>query len=55
MDAIVHETARFRLDETGKPVNNLLNLETMFKRSLNTHVMWGDQNMNYIYEEIFNA
>ena len=55
MDAIVHSTARFRLDETGQPVNNRLNLETMFKRSLSTHVHWGDQNMNYIYEEMFNA
>ena len=53
MNAIVHETARFRLDETGGPVNNLLNLETMFKRSLSTHVLWRDKNMYYIYKEIF--
>jgi len=50
---IVHETARFRLDETGGPVNNLFNLETMFKRSLSTHVLWRDKNMYYIYKEIF--
>jgi len=49
----VHETARFRLDETGGPVNNLFNLETMFKRSLSTHVLWRDKNMYYIYKEIF--
>lgn len=55
MQGIIHETAKFRLDETGSSINNLLNLETMFKRSLSTHVMWGNQNMNYIYEEIFNA
>jgi hypothetical protein len=55
MDGIVHETARFRLEETGPAQNDLLNLETMFKRSLSTHVMWGNQNMNYIYKEIFNA
>ena len=55
MQGIIHETAKFRLDETGSSINNLLNLETMFKRSLSTHVMWGDQNMSYIYKDIFNA
>lgn len=53
MQGIIHETAQFRLEETGSAVNNILNLETMFKRSLSTHVLWGDQNMSYIYKEIF--
>jgi hypothetical protein len=53
MQGIIHETAKFRLEETGQSVNNFLNLETMFKRSLSTHVLWGDQNMRYIYKEIF--
>lgn len=55
MQGIIHDTAKFRLEETGNAINNILNLETMFKRSLGTHVLWGDQNMSYIYEEIFNA
>ena len=55
MQGIIHETAKFRLAETGEAVKNVLNLETMFKRSLGTHVLWGDQNMSYIYREIFNA
>jgi hypothetical protein len=54
MQGIIHETAKFRLEETGLAVNSVLNLETMFKRSLGTHVKWGDQNMSYIYKEIFN-
>lgn len=53
MQGIIHNTAKFRLEETGQAVNNILNLETMFKRSLSKHVMWGDQNMSYIYKEIF--
>jgi hypothetical protein len=53
MQGIIHHTAQFRLDETGKSVNGMLNLETMFKRSLSTHVMWGQYNMSYIYDEIF--
>jgi hypothetical protein len=55
MQGIIHETAQFRLEETGAAVDSVLNLETMFKRSLSTHVLWGTRNMNYIYEEIFNA
>lgn len=55
MQGIIHETAQFRLEETGKAVSSVLNLETMFKRSLGTHVLWGDQNMSYIYKELFNA
>ena len=53
MQGIIHETAQFRLDETGKPLDGKLNLEMMFERSLSTHVMWGNHNMNYIYDEIF--
>ena len=53
MQGIIHETAQFRLEETGVAINNILNLETMFKRSLGTHVLWGDKNMYYIYKEIF--
>lgn len=55
MQGIIHDTARFRLDETGAAVDSVLNLEKMFKRSLGEHVLWGDQNMNYIYKEIFDA
>lgn len=55
MEAIVHDSARFRLDETGPRNNGLIDLEKMFKRSLSTHVLWGKSNMNYIYEEIFDA
>jgi hypothetical protein len=55
MQGIIHETAQFRLDETGLPISNLINLEIMFKRSLGQHVLWGEQNMYYIYKEIFDA
>jgi hypothetical protein len=55
MQGIIHETAKFRLNETGSSINNLLNLETMFKRSLGTHVLWGDQDMSYIHKELFCA
>ena len=55
MQGIIHETAQFRLDETGAAVDSVLNLETMFKRSLGTHVKWGENDMSYIYKEIFNA
>lgn len=55
MQGIIHETAKFRLEETGKAIDNVLNLENMFKRSLQTHVKWGDYNMNYIYKEMFNG
>ena len=55
MQGIIHETAQFRLEETGAAVDSVLNLETMFKRSLGTHVKWGDQDMSYIYKEIFNG
>ena len=53
MQGIIHETAQVRLEEIGKAVDSVLNLETRFKRSLSTHVLWGDQNMSYIYKKIF--
>jgi hypothetical protein len=53
MQGIIHDTAKFRLEETGAAVDHVLNLETMFKRSLGEHVLWGDQNMSYIYNDIF--
>jgi hypothetical protein len=55
MQGIIHETAQFRLEETGPAVDSVLDLETMFKRSLGTHVLWGDQDMSYIYKELFGA
>ena len=55
MDGIIHSTAQFRLDETGELVSGKYNLETMFKKSLGTHVKWGNDDMSFIYEEIFNA
>ena len=56
MKGIIHDTAKFRLQETGSASEDgFLNLENMFKRSLSTHVLWGDQNMNYVYKELFNA
>jgi hypothetical protein len=55
MDGIIHSTAQFRLDETGELVNGKYNLELMFKGSLGTHVMWGGENMKWIYREIFNG
>ena len=55
MDGIIHESAKFRLVETGAIVNNKYNLEIMFQRSMQEHVKWGTQNMEYIYKEIFNA
>lgn len=53
MDGIIHETAQFRLDETGNTINNKYNLETMFKRSLGVHVKWGDKTLSNVYKEIF--
>lgn len=55
MDSIIDPTAQFRLEETGEKQNNRYNLEIMFKRSLSTHVLWGEENMNFIYKELFNA
>jgi hypothetical protein len=53
MDGIIHSTAQFRLDETGKTANNKYNMELMFKGSLGKHVNWGTEKMQYIYTEIF--
>ncbi len=55
MQGIIHDTAKFRIEETGTVNTGLINLEIMFKRSLSTHVLWGYQNMNYIYKELFNG
>jgi hypothetical protein len=55
MDGIIHETAKFRLAETGGiDKDGRYNLEIMFKRSMGEHVVWGDYSMDYIYKEIFN-
>lgn len=54
MDGIIHESAKFRLNETGVIIDNKYNLEIMFQRSMQEHVRWGSQSMDYIYKEIFN-
>ena len=51
MDAIVHETARFRLDETEK-TEHYYNLELMYKSSMRNHVKWAGESLEYIYDEI---
>jgi len=51
MDAIVHETARFRLDETNR-TDTHYNLELMYKQSMLNHVKWQGQSLGYIYDEI---
>jgi hypothetical protein len=51
MDAIVHETARFRLDETER-TDTHYNLELMYKKSMCDHVKWGGESLGYIYDEI---
>ena len=53
MDGIIHRTAKFRLEETGGIINSKYNLEEMFKKSLGTHVMWGEDSMDFVYKEIF--
>jgi hypothetical protein len=55
MDGIIHESAKFRLIETGAVIDNKYNLEIMFQRSMQEHVKWGNQSMEYIYKEIFNV
>ena len=55
MDSIIHGSAKFRLEETGAIIDSKYNLEIMFQRSMQEHVRWGDQNLEYIYKEIFNA
>jgi hypothetical protein len=52
MDGIVHETARFRLDETDSNDTHY-NLEKMFKRSMSTHVKWGNEDLNWLYIKMF--
>jgi hypothetical protein len=51
MDAIVHETARFRLDETNR-TDTHYNLELMYKQSMCNHVKWAGKSLEYIYDEI---
>ena len=51
MDAIVHETARFRLDETDRSDTHY-NLELMYKQSMLNHVKWQGQSLGYIHDEI---
>ena len=53
MDTIIHESAKFRLDETGPLVGDYYNLEIMFKRGLEEHVLWGDKNLKFIHDLIF--
>lgn len=53
MDGIIHETAVFRLKETGDLVDGKYNLEIMFKQGLLKHVLWGGNNLEYIHREIF--
>jgi hypothetical protein len=55
MDGIIHESAKFRLAETGAVIDNKYNLEIMFRRSMQEHVKWGNYTMEFIYKEIFNA
>lgn len=55
MDGIIHESAKFRLEETGVIKDNKYNLEIMYKRSMQEHVKWGRHSMNFIYKEIFNV
>lgn len=53
MDGIIHETAIFRLKETGDIINEKYNLEIMFKQGLLQHVKWNNFSLEYIYKEIF--
>jgi hypothetical protein len=52
MDGIIHETAKFRLEETGELIHGNYNLGTMFKQSLKNHVKWGGTSLGYIYDQI---
>jgi hypothetical protein len=54
MDSIIHHTAKFRLEETGAIIDGKYNLEKMFQNSMHDHVLWGRQDLKYIYEHIFN-
>jgi len=53
MDAIIHESAKFRLDETGPLIGENYNLGIMFKRGLEEHVLWGEHNLKFIHDLIF--
>lgn len=55
MDGIIHETAQFRLDETGELLQDRYNLEIMFKRSLGTHVKWGQDTLSFIYRDMYEV
>jgi hypothetical protein len=54
MDAIIHDTAKHRLNETLPLIDNCYNLEIMFKRGLSTHVYWGDQSLKFIFNKVFS-
>jgi hypothetical protein len=54
MDAIIHDSAKFRLNETGEAVDGYYNMEVMFKRGLEEHVQWGNVNLKFIYDKMFN-
>jgi hypothetical protein len=51
MDAIVHETARFRLDETERTSEHY-NLKVMYQKSMCNHVKWNGESLQYIYDEL---
>jgi hypothetical protein len=55
MDAIIHDSAKSRLEETGPATNGYYNMETMFKRGLEEHVLWGHNNLKFIHDEIFKS
>lgn len=52
MDGIIHETARFRLDEIEPIINDRYNLEKMFFNSLRAHVKWGEHTLDFVYQNI---
>lgn len=54
MDAIIHDTAKDRLKETGEAVDGYYNLEVMFKQGLKKHVKWGHVSLEFIYNRMFN-
>lgn len=54
IDAIIHESAKFRLDETGPANAGYYNMEIMFKRGLEEHVQWGNTSLKFIHAKIFN-
>jgi hypothetical protein len=54
MDAIIHDTAKHRLEETLPLVNGCYNLEIMFKRGLEKYVYWGNETLDFIYDKVFS-